>query len=177
MGVGRRRHGRDCVPGERFTADGHPVEDRSEFSRRDVTVVRAMAVVIVALVLPGCSSDEEPTSSPTSEAATGHPDASPQRPGFVGVAIFDNGFNEADLNLSLGDFPGGAEVNWLLLGEGTHSVTSDTGLFDSSPECPPDCLKREGDEQLVFRRTFDQPGTYRYYCKVHGGPGGKGMSG
>jgi hypothetical protein len=26
-------------------------------------------------------------------------------------------------------------------------------------------------------RTFSQPGVYRFYCVVHGGPGGEGMSG
>ena len=26
-------------------------------------------------------------------------------------------------------------------------------------------------------RKFDAPGEYRYYCEMHGGPGGQGMSG
>jgi plastocyanin len=29
----------------------------------------------------------------------------------------------------------------------------------------------------LFSFTFDEPGTYPYYCDNHGGPGGEGMSG
>jgi plastocyanin len=39
----------------------------------------------------------------------------------------------------------------------THSVTSDTALFDSG-------VKNSG----TFEYTFAEPGTYTYYCTVHG---------
>jgi plastocyanin len=42
----------------------------------------------------------------------------------------------------------------------------DDGLFDGN-------LPSGAD----FQFTFDKPGTYPYYCKPHGGPGGQGMSG
>ena len=29
----------------------------------------------------------------------------------------------------------------------------------------------------VVSRTFNTPGMYRYYCDLHGGPNGVGMSG
>jgi plastocyanin len=29
----------------------------------------------------------------------------------------------------------------------------------------------------TYQYTFNTPGTYRYYCSVHGGPGGVSMSG
>jgi plastocyanin len=29
----------------------------------------------------------------------------------------------------------------------------------------------------TFSMTFKTPGSYPYYCRVHGGPGGRGMSG
>ena len=48
-----------------------------------------------------------------------------------------------------------------------HTVTSDTGLFDSG-------TLAKGEE---FFFTFTQPGEYPYYCAPHGGPGGAGMSG
>ena len=48
-----------------------------------------------------------------------------------------------------------------------HTVTSDTGLFDSG-------LFQKGEEWYY---TFTQAGEYPYYCAPHGGPGGQGMSG
>jgi plastocyanin len=29
----------------------------------------------------------------------------------------------------------------------------------------------------TFSFTFAAPGTYSYYCQIHGGPGGQGMAG
>ncbi len=48
-----------------------------------------------------------------------------------------------------------------------HTVTSDTGLFDSG-------TLAKGEE---FFFTFTAVGEYPYYCAPHGGPGGVGMSG
>ena len=48
-----------------------------------------------------------------------------------------------------------------------HTVTSDTGLFDSGN-------LNKGEE---FFFTFTEVGEYPYYCAPHGGPGGVGMAG
>ncbi len=62
-----------------------------------------------------------------------------------------------------------------------HTVTSDTGVFDSrggdptdcSPLVPAACL----ENTETFTHTFASPGTFPYHCVVHGGPAGAGMSG
>jgi LPXTG-motif cell wall-anchored protein len=57
-----------------------------------------------------------------------------------------------------------------------HTVTADGGAFNSSPSCPAtpsNCL----GANATFSHTFDTAGTFRYYCKIHGAPGGIGMSG
>jgi plastocyanin len=59
----------------------------------------------------------------------------------------------------------GTTVTWGWVG--THDVRSDTSLFSSGPAAT-------GGS---FQYTFSTPGTYRYYCGIHGGPGGTGMSG
>jgi len=51
----------------------------------------------------------------------------------------------------------GTTVTWVNHDGTTHSVTSDTGLFDSGP-LPPDAS---------FSYTFTQPGVYHYSCWYH----------
>ena len=57
-----------------------------------------------------------------------------------------------------------------------HTVTSDTGIFDSSPNITPQALA--GFEALPFivkgglesfSYTFTQTGTFTYFCKLHSG--------
>ncbi|GAB4328915.1 MAG: hypothetical protein Kow0010_13060 [Dehalococcoidia bacterium] len=64
----------------------------------------------------------------------------------------------------------GTTVLWQTVGTNGHTVTSDTGLFDSGI----DPFLRQGD---TFQFTFNEPGSYGYYCLFHGGPGGVAMAG
>ena len=54
-------------------------------------------------------------------------------------------------------------------GGGFHNVRFDDGSFEQPAEPDPSAWTVE--------RTFDTPGTFGYYCELHGGPGGVGMSG
>jgi plastocyanin len=54
-------------------------------------------------------------------------------------------------------------------GGGLHNVHFDDNTFDM-PVSP------SGTAWSVSR-TFNTPGTFRYYCELHGGPNGSGMSG
>jgi plastocyanin len=60
----------------------------------------------------------------------------------------------------------GTTVTWVN-NEGTHTVTADNGAFAS------DNLAAGQN----FTYTFTKPGTYRYYCSLHGSKGGGDMSG
>lgn len=62
----------------------------------------------------------------------------------------------------------GESVTWTN-GGGTHDVTFDDGSFTQPPAPSPD--------PWVVTRTFTTPGTFRYYCSIHGAPNGIGMSG
>ncbi len=61
----------------------------------------------------------------------------------------------------------GTTVTWSNDGELPHTVDADSGLFSSGELAPGD----------TFEFTFDNAGTYAYYCALHGGPGGVGMAG
>lgn len=88
------------------------------------------------------------------------------------VEVIDTAFAPKAITVTAG-----TEVLWKQTGLQPHSVTSSEEEFDSSPRCSPlrsdDCLG-EGDG---FSFVFDEPGTYSYYCRVHGLPDGMGMTG
>jgi plastocyanin len=62
----------------------------------------------------------------------------------------------------------GEKVTWTNAG-GDHNVKFDDGSFEQ-PASP-------NSSNWTVSRTFNGPGTFRYYCEAHGGPGGAGMSG
>ncbi len=78
------------------------------------------------------------------------------------VTVNDGNFSPQTITV-----PVGATVNWTNSTQGNHTVTADNGLFDSGPLAP----------NATFSYTFNTAGTYAYYCKNDGGPGGQGMSG
>src|SRR5438105_14543475 len=74
----------------------------------------------------------------------------------AGVTIADNSFQPQQITITAGD-----TVTWHDTGSNPHSVTSDDGVFDSSPSCSlygGGCLSKG----QTFSFTFTQPGTYAY---------------
>src|SRR5919199_2750960 len=59
----------------------------------------------------------------------------------------------------------GSTVTWSIDELVFHTVTTDDGSFASNLIGP----------GQTFSVRFDAPGTYPYYCKPHGQPGGLGM--
>ncbi len=62
----------------------------------------------------------------------------------------------------------GDTVTWNNVG-GTHNVNFDDGSY-TMPPAP-------AAAPWTVTRTFTAPGMFRYYCQLHGGPNGSGMSG
>jgi plastocyanin len=63
----------------------------------------------------------------------------------------------------------GETVTWVNAGTRPHNVRFDDGSFDEPPN--------PTTSSWTVQRTFNAPGTFRYYCEAHGGPGGAGMAG
>jgi len=78
------------------------------------------------------------------------------------IAVQDDLFNPAQVQTS-----SGTTLTWSNGGAEQHTITADDGSFDSGTTNPGD----------TFSFTFPAPGTYPYYCQIHGGPGGQGMAG
>jgi plastocyanin len=70
----------------------------------------------------------------------------------LGVSIYSYAFHPSVLNV-----PVGATVTWTNNDPVAHTVTSDSGLWNSGPISPGG----------TFSYTFTTPGTYTYHCMIH----------
>src|SRR3972149_12134992 len=106
-------------------------------------VIRFLAVCGMLFAMFSCQNDNS-TSPP---------------PGDNTVDIRDNLFSPQNLTVTLG-----RPVLWRQQGSSQHTVTSGSptnnpgGLFDSGLLAP----------GSGFQFTFNAPGTYNYFCRVHG---------
>lgn len=78
----------------------------------------------------------------------------------VNVSSFS--FTPAQITINVGDM-----VRWTNTG-GVHNVVADDNSFTSGAV---------SSSAWVYEHTFNSVGTNPYYCSLHGGPGGVGMSG
>lgn len=83
-------------------------------------------------------------------------------PSGPAVTVLDNEFSPKQLHINVGD-----TVTWTNNGQVAHTVTADDNKFDSG----------NIDAGKTYSHTFTAPGTYAYYCALHGGAGGVGMAG
>jgi plastocyanin len=93
----------------------------------------------------------EPTPTPVSPP-----------PAVALVEMSDFAFDQPELTIKAGTV-----VTWVNRGAKPHSATADDGSFDTG-------LFDPGERAAAI---FDTPGTYRYFCALHGGSGGQGMAG
>lgn len=112
----------------------------------------------------GSSVAPAPAAPPT-PAAESHDHSAPPAaptPAPVVIEIVDFAFNAPTVTV-----PAGATVTWVNRGNAKHSATADDGSFDTG-------LLDPGGSGSI---TFTQPGSYAYYCVLHGGSDGVGMAG
>ncbi|MCI0395313.1 MAG: plastocyanin/azurin family copper-binding protein [Chloroflexi bacterium] len=93
---------------------------------------------------------------PTPEPAEAPPAASQ-----VSLEMLDFEFSQLEMTI-----PAGTTVTWFNTGEEKHSATADDASWDTG-------LLDHGTQASI---TFDTPGTFAYFCILHGAPGGVGMS-
>ena len=118
--------------------------------------LQGAAILLLAALLSGCKA-------PPTGTSTGTGTLSPQVfSGKLTINIQDYKFNPSRLTVQTG-----STITWINRDPAFHTIHSDTGVFQSG-------LLSVGQ---LFSYTFDEPGTYPYYCDKNGGPGGEGMSG
>lgn len=125
------------------------------------------------LLASACSSEGPPqrVAASVTPSASQEESAAPRAGGVVAVRVVDTDFAPVTIEIEAGD-----TVRWKQVGDQPHSVTAADESFDSSPDCGPldsDRCLGMGD---TFVHAFEAPGTFAYYCRVHGLPDGTGMA-
>ncbi len=135
--------------------------------------------VVLMLLLAACSAPAAPPEeAPAETVAVEHtavhidapadteaaPESEPETPADDGSEITISNFSFRPGSLTV---KAGTTVTWRNAEDSPHTVTADDGSFASG-------TLGLGDS---FSFTFDQPGTYDYYCEFHGASGHTGMSG
>jgi plastocyanin len=117
-----------------------------------------MVVIILAAVLlaVGCGQSSPASTSVASSASSTSETTTVSIPAvaskLVSVTISNLAFNPKDVTI-----PVNAKVTWTNNDSATHSVTSDSGLFESP------ALKQGS----WFTYSFSEVGTFPYHCKFH----------
>lgn len=147
--------------------------------------VRFSVAAVISLAAAPCGGNDDGARDTSNGSKEEHRTRSTTRAGgdddaqhadggdmTVAVEIVDTDFRPPVVSVQAG-----TSVEWTQIGDQPHSVSAGDGSFDSNPICSPidsdKCLGM-GDR---FSHRFDTPGTFIYYCKVHGLPDGTGMVG
>lgn len=130
--------------------------------------LRACAVlVVVALLVGACGGDDaddgdddlQPVPTADAEDLTGQ--------GVAEVAARDNVFVPQEIRIDPG-----TTVEWTNAGRNDHNVLDATEGWSDATALPPDF--GAPTEEFVpgdsYAFTFEEPGTYAYYCSLHGTP-------
>ncbi|MBI2849469.1 MAG: cupredoxin domain-containing protein [Chloroflexi bacterium] len=109
------------------------------------------------ITVTGSGNPASNTATPPPTTPTTTPPATVTVPAGTGVQIGDNLYSPVSLSLGAG-----STVTWINAGALPHTVTSDTGLFDSG-------MLKKGQS---FSFSFLSPGVYPYHCLFHSGQNG-----
>lgn len=142
-------------------------------SNRDALVIAAFGILLVApamtlwagVMASAAPSPQSKKGAIASETATETVIVTPttmptNTPTHVCVVPPNSNVNIFDSQywpMPYGIFIGGGDAHWSNRDPITHTVTSDTGLWDSGPLA----------QDQYFSFQFTEPGTYPYHCKIH----------
>lgn len=149
------------------------------------TILKASGTTLAVALAAGClgDDDEEPSGGDDGNGDDGgDADVPAEVEDWMGDANnYDGGHDytgEDEVTIDNGQRDGtylydpavivvdaGTTVTWEWLGDQSHTVTHEGGEFDS------DYISGEGE---TWEHTFDEEGTYLYYCEPHRGLGQKG---
>ena len=127
-----------------------------------LSLVTVTTMILVACGGGGTTAQSTPTSAPatatTAPTATSQPSPTSSSPSTVAkVQIVEkNGmysFEPSTLTIKKG-----TQVIWTNASDAPHTVTSDTGAFNTASSL---------SQNQTFMMTFTTAGTYAYHCNIH----------
>jgi plastocyanin len=113
-------------------------------------LLMAAAILLSSILIVGCSSNYSAPATSNSPAASSPSPTSASSQKAVTISGF--AFSPQTLTVAKG-----TAVIWTNNDSTTHTVTSDSGVWDSNEVAP----------GKTFSFTFNQPGTFPYHCKIH----------
>ena len=123
--------------------------------------LRFTGLALAALLAASCGSDDSNDAPDDGGDGGGNGGGTENT-----VTVSNNTFSPASLTVAAG-----TTVTW----SWTSSASNHNVVGDDSENPPSSGSPTDGPHTYQF--AFGQPGTFRYHCTVHGGPGGSGMSG
>ncbi len=123
-----------------------------------LTLTIMMSVVLVACGGSTATTAPTPTTAPTTAPTpTPSPTAITTPVATVTVKIVEKNekysFQPSTLNIKVG-----TQVIWTDTSDATHTVTSDTGVFNTASPIA---------KGQTFMFLFTQAGTFKYHCTIH----------
>lgn len=112
------------------------------FSGRPVTILLVLFTLLS--FSNGCSKDD-PDETTTTNGTSGNPNE---------ILMQGSSFSPASITIQAG-----TKITWRNKDGMTHTVTSDSGVFDSGN------IPANGS----YSYTFATPGSYPYHCNIHTG--------
>ena len=113
-------------------------------------------VAVGALLLGACGAEKSASANSNSVAPTAGDEAAGAQSGAVAVTAVDNSFKAETVTVTAG-----STVTWTNAGRNDHNIKpSDAGDFGVDP-----AGFKPG---TTYSATFATPGTYHYYCSIHG---------
>jgi plastocyanin len=109
--------------------------------RTILLTLSCMLIITGLLAVVSCSSSSQTTTPPATTPSQSN-----------AVTIQNLSFSPANITVSVG-----TKVTWTNKDSVTHTVTSDTGLFDSGQLSP----------GSTFSYTFNNKGVFNYHCTIH----------
>jgi len=111
-----------------------------------------VSLTALGLLLVSCSAATNPAPTQTPLAPVPSPTPAPGSTGTVDITIQNFAFNPTSITIKAG-----TTVRWMNQDSATHSVTSDTGVWDSGGIA----------QGASYTRVFDTVGTFAYHCGIH----------
>ncbi len=122
---------------------------------------KVIGAPICLCVILACGSSEGPADN----TPTG-PSSPPSGTTTASVSVIDFQFLPSNTEISVG-----STMTWTNSGQSVHTVTADSGQWDSGSISAPNSGNGTygGDASAggSYTRTFGQAGTFMYHCSIH----------